>query len=70
MNRIFRIVVGLGILMSQAFLPIVGPVVSDSAEVTCTHNNKSYPPGAQVCINNHIHECGNDGRWIDLRRFC
>jgi hypothetical protein len=70
MKRIFRIVVGLGILISQGLLPVVGPSVSDSAEVTCTHNNKSYPPGSQVCINSHIHECGNDGRWIDLRRFC
>jgi hypothetical protein len=70
MKRIFRIVAGLGILMSQAVLPIVGPGVSDSAGLTCTHNNKSYPPGSQVCINKHIHECGTDGRWIDLRRFC
>jgi len=71
MKRIFRSVVGLGILMSQAFLPIVGPGVSDSAETKqCTHNNQSYPPGAQVCIMNHIHECGNDGKWMDLRRIC
>jgi hypothetical protein len=70
MKRIVRIVVGIGILVSQAFLPIVGSGVSDGAEVTCTHNNKSYSPGSQVCINNHIHECGNDGRWMDLRRFC
>jgi len=69
MNRIFQIVMGLGILIAQALLPI-GPGVSNSAEVTCTHNNKSYPPGSQVCINSHIHECGNDGQWTDLRRFC
>ena len=70
MKRIFRIVVGLGLLMSQAFLPIVGPGVSDSAEVKCTHDNKSYPPGSQVCINGHRHECEKDGTWTDLRRFC
>ena len=70
MKRRFSIVIGLGILISQAVVPIGGPGVSNSAEVSCTHNNKSYPPGAQVCINSHIHECGNDGRWMDLRRFC
>ena len=71
MKRIFRIVVGLGILMSQAFLPIVGPGISVSAEVKqCTHDGKTYPPGSQVCIRTHIHECGNDGKWMDLRRIC
>ena len=71
MRQLFRISVTLGLLLSQGFLPIVGPSVSESAEVKeCTHNNKSYPPGSQVCINSHIHECGNDGRWMDLRRFC
>ena len=71
MRQLFRISVTLGLLLSQGFLPIIGPSVSDSAEVKeCTHNNKSYPPGSQVCINSHIHECGNDGRWMDLRRFC
>ena len=64
------VVVGLAIFMSQAFLPVVGPGVSVSAEKSCTHNGKTYPPGSQVCINSHIHECGNDGRWMDLRRFC
>ena len=71
MKRIFQIVVGLAILASQAFLPLVGTTISDSAEIKqCTHNGKSYPPGSQVCINSHIHECDNDGRWMDLRRFC
>ena len=70
MKRIFRIVAGLGLLIAQAFLPIVGPGVSDSAEVTCTHNGKSYPPGSEVCINGHRHECGKDGTWFDLKKFC
>jgi len=71
MRQLFLISVTLGLLLSQAFLPMVGPSVANSAEVKeCTHNNKSYPPGSQVCINSHIHECGNDGRWTDLRRFC
>jgi len=71
MKRVLRIVVGLGILMSQAFLPVVGPSVSHSADKKqCTHDNKQYPPGSQVCISNHIHECGSDGKWMDLRRIC
>ena len=71
MRQLFLISVTLGLLLSQAFLPMAGPSVANSAEVKeCTHNNKSYPPGSQVCINSHIHECGNDGRWTDLRRFC
>ena len=71
MRRVFRIVIGLAIVMSQAVFPIFGPGVSHSADVKqCTHDNKQYPPGSQVCISNHIHECGSDGRWMDLRRIC
>ena len=71
MNRSFRLLVGLGVLMSQALLPVVGAGVSNGAEKkTCMHEGKSYPPGSQVCIRTHIHECGEDGRWIDLRRIC
>jgi hypothetical protein len=71
MKRTFQIVAAFGILMSQAFFPLIGATLSNSAEVKqCTHNGKSYPPGSQVCINSHIHECDNDGRWMDLRRFC
>lgn len=70
MRTVLKSVVGVAIFMSQAFLPVVGPGLSDSAEMSCTHNGKSYPPGSQVCINSHIHECGKDGRWMDLRRFC
>lgn len=71
MQRVFRIVIGLAIVMSQAVFPIFWPGVSHSADVKqCTHDNKQYPPGSQVCISNHIHECGSDGRWMDLRRIC
>ena len=70
MKRRFWNVAILGIFVAQVFLLVAGPGVSNSADVTCTHNGKSYPPGDRVCINGHIHECGNDGRWMDLRRFC
>ena len=71
MKGIFVVFAALAILAAQAFLPVVGTTVSESAEVKeCTHNGKSYPPGSQICINSHIHECDKDGRWMDLRRFC
>ena len=71
MKRTCLIVLGLGVIISQTLLPLVGSGVSNSAEAKqCTHNGKSYPPGSQVCINSHIHECDNDGRLMDLRRFC
>lgn len=69
--RLLQSIVGLAMLFMSQFVPIVATGVAVNAEVlSCTHNGKSYPPGSQVCINSHIHECGNDGRWMDLRKFC
>jgi len=36
----------------------------------CTYNGKSYPSGAQVCMENKMKQCQKDGSWHWTRRYC